>query len=166
MSKRNQEMEKFVREILAMYNCDILYVVDGNKWYGNYGEVCYIDGYDKLQFHGDSLRSVYKAAHRIFMDTKTSQDDRLYSASWWDGALVLFNNAHQSNYDDNLFILANGQVYDAFNKYWYDIHASKLLKKWLKGGYNYTDPQTFYKDQCNDSDNKPESYYGFGGWEE
>lgn len=163
MSKKYNEMEKFVREILKMYNCNILYIIDGNKWMGNYGEVCYIDGYDKLQFHYESLRSVYKVAHRIFMDTKTHQDNRIFTSSDWDGALVLFNNAHPNKYNNDLYVLSNGQIYDAFNKYWFDIHASKQLKKLLKVGYVYTSPQDFYKDQ---SEEKPESYYGFGGWEE
>lgn len=153
MSTKMKNMEKFIREIMAMYDCDKIYIVDGSHWYGDYGEVCYVDGYNKLQFLcGENLRSIYKAAHRIFMNTKTLQDDRLYSASWWDGALVLLNNAHQSKYNDNLFILANGQVYDAFEKYWFDIHASKKLKKLLKGGYIYINPQTFYRDQCNEEE--------------
>lgn len=60
------------------------------------------------------------------MNTRVHQDDRLYSASWWDGALVLLNNAYQSKYNDNLFILVNGQVYDSLKKYWYDVHESKI----------------------------------------
>lgn len=152
MSARKNQMEKFIREILEMYSCHTLYIVDGSHWYGNYGEVCYIDGYNRLQFQDETLKSVYKIAHKIFMNTRVHQDDRLYSASWWDGALVLLNNAHQSKYNDNLFILANGQVYDSLKKYWYDVHESKILKKWLRNGYTYTDQQTFYKDQCEDEE--------------
>lgn len=167
MSKRYQEMEQFIREILKMYNCDKLCIIDGSHWYGLYGEVCYIDEYNKLQFQCDeTLRSIYKIAHKIFMNTKVHQDERIFVTSEYDGVLILFNNAHTNKYNSDLYILSNGQVYDAFNRYWYDIYASKVLKKWLKKGYIYTDPKDFFNDQYKESDDKPDSYYGFGGWEE
>lgn len=151
MSKRKNEMEKFIKEILAMYNCNILYIVNGEKWYGNYGSVCYVRN-NKIYYHYENLRAVYKTAHKIFMDTRIPQDDRIFAASSWDGSLVLFDNAHTSKYNSDLYVLSNGQIYDALNKYWFDIHASKKIKKLLKGGYNYTDPQTFYRDQYNDEE--------------
>lgn len=155
MSKRKNEMEKFVKGIMEMYNCNILYVIDGSHWYGNYGCCCWIDDNENLKYHYETLRSVYKIAHRIFMDTSKHQDDRMFAeSSHLDRSLVLFNNAHRNRYNDDLYVLNNGQLYDAFNKYWYDIHDSKTLKKWLKKGYIYGGPEDFYKDQCEDSDDE------------
>lgn len=167
MSKRYQEMEKFIREILKMYNCNKLCIVDGSHWYGLYGDVCYIDECNKLQFQCDeTLRSVYKVAHRIWNNTSVHQDKRIFVSTAYDSSLILFNSSHINRYNSDLYILSNGQVFDAFRKYWYDIYTSKILKKWLKKGYIYTGPKDFFKDQCKESDDKPESYYGFGGWEE
>lgn len=151
MSARKNEMEKFVKEILAMYDCNILYIVDGEHWYGNYGCCCYVKN-NKIYYHYENLRSVYKAAHRIFMDTKVPQDDRIFTVSYYDGSLVLFNNAHRNRYNDDLYVLSNGQLYDAFHKYWFNTHDSKILKKILKKGYIYTGPEDFYKDQYNEEE--------------
>ena len=153
MSKRNQEIEKFIREILEMYNCDTLYIVDDSYWYGNRGEeVCYIDIYNKLQFlSGETPRSVYKVAHRIWNDTRVHRNNRIFVSTAYDGSLVLFNSPHINRYNSDLYILHNGQLFDAFRKHWYDIHTSKTLRKWLKKGYIYTGPEDFYKDQCEDS---------------
>lgn len=151
MSKKYNEMEKFVKDILRMYDCDVLYVIDGEHWYGNYGCCCYVKN-NKIYYHYENLRSVYKVSHKIFMDTRIHQDDRIFAVSYWDGALVLFNNAHRNKYNDDLYVLSNGQIYDAFNKCWFNIHDSKTLKKLLKKGYVYTDPQSFYRDQYNEEE--------------
>lgn len=167
MSKRKQEMERFIREILKIYNCNKLYIVSDYYWYRNYGEVCYIDGNNNLQFLcGKTLRSVYKVAHRIWNNTRVRQGKRKFVSTAYDSSLILFNSSHIDRYNSDLYILSNGQVFDTFRKHWYDIHKSKTLRKCLKKGYIYTGPEDFYKDRCKESDDKPESYYGFGGWEE
>ena len=146
---KKQEMEKFLKDIMHMHGCEDLCIIDGNKWHGNYGHCASVDYKGNLEINKfETLRSVYKVAHRIFMNNKVKQDDRIYvgysKSDYY--SLILFNNAHQSAYDDSLYILANGQIYDAYNKFWYDIHASKVLKKMLKKGYDYYDPNNFYED--------------------
>lgn len=149
MSKRYQEMEKFVKEIMEFYGCKHLYIINGTKWYGNYGKVCSLENGKLVLGEYESLRTIYKAAHRIWNNTKVHQDDRIYKSTYFpaDPALFLIENGHQTKGDqDGLFTLVNGQIYDAYDYYWYDIHASKVLKKWLKGGYKYFNSQIFYED--------------------
>ena len=161
---RKELMEKYVIEVMEFFNCNKLTIVDGAKWYGDYGAVCdTYNGFLDYRYYGESIKNIYKNTHKIFNNTRVHQDDRICVTD--DNVLILFNNAHRSKYNEDLYILSNGQIYDCCNRYWYDIHDSKKIKKLLKNGYIYTDPYDYFNYQCpKDDDDYPlesdeESYW-------
>lgn len=141
---RKELMEKYVVEVMEFFNCNKLAIVDGGKWHGIYGAVC--DTYNgslDYDYYCESIKNIYKNVHKIFNNTRTHQDDRIYVTD--DNVLVLLNNAHRNKYNEDLYILSNGQIYDCSNMYWYDIHDSKKIKKLLKNGYIYINPSDYFK---------------------
>lgn len=151
---RVQKMEKFLKDIMKFFNCDMLTIVNGTHWYGEYGRVATLGNNDSLEIHRwENLRKVYKVAHAIWNDTKTNQDDRIFvSYRWNTPSLVLVEGGIDISDGNGLYKLANGQIYDAYDMYWFDISQSKVLKKWLKGGYGYCNPQEFCEDYYKEED--------------
>ena len=141
------EMEKFIKDILNIVNCTKLVIIIAKKRYGNHGNTCYMKE-GKLKFYyKENLRKTYRAVSRILNDFAMTQNNRLYiTESYYheDNTLILLENAHISKYCDYLYVLADGQIYDAPNLYWFSIPDSRNLKRLLKNGYSYTNPEDYF----------------------
>lgn len=151
-SNKVQRMEQFLRSIMQFLNCDTLTIVDANHWYGDYGRVAYLgdDGSITIDEY-ENLRTIYKVAHAIWNNTAIEQDNRIAVDNYWHtNTLVLFHNA--KCLEGSLYKLSNGQLFDTYSSYWFDIHESKQLKKMMKRGYQYYSPQEFYSDICDESE--------------
>lgn len=162
-----QKMKNFLKEIMEFLNCDTLTIVDSSHWYGNYGRVAYLgdDGSVEVDEY-ENLRTIYKVAHAIWNDSSKYQDNRIAVDNYWrTNTLVLFKNATLLEDEGSLYKLSNGQLFDAYSSYWYDIHESKKIKKMIKGGYKYLSPQEYYSDTAEP---EKEVVYAFSeeGYEE
>lgn len=142
---RTQKMERFLKEIMQFFNCDTLTIIDGEKWYGEYGRVVYMSK-DNIEINKwENLRRIYKVAHAIWNNTAIEQDNRISIDNYWNtNTLVLLNNA--TLLEGSLYKLSNGQLFDSFGSHWFDIHDSKKLKNMIKRGYQYFSPQVYYED--------------------
>lgn len=161
-----QRMKNFLKEIMQFLNCDTLTIIDSNHWYGDYGRVAYLgdDGSVTIDEY-ENLRTIYKVAHAIWNDSSKYQDDRIAVDNYWrTNTLVLFNNA--TWLEGSLYKLSNGQLFDAYSSYWYDIHDSKKLKKMIKRGYNYLSPQEYYSDIAEKSEKEVVYAFSEEGYEE
>lgn len=150
---RSQKMEQYIKSVMKFLNCTSISVINGVKWYGNYGHVCYLKD-DKLVINEfEKLSTVYKLVHKIFNDTRVPQDERLFiSTRWNDRSLVMIEGGRDISEGNGLFRLSNGQLYDAYDLFWFSMSQSKVLKKWIKQGYGYSDPQEFYNDCCREEE--------------
>lgn len=96
---------------------------------------------------------MYKLVHKIFNDTCVPQDDRIFvSYKWSTPSLIMVQGGRDISEGNGLFKLSNGQLYDAYDLFWFSMGQSKTLKKWLKEGYGYSDPQEFCEDYCKEEE--------------
>lgn len=149
-----QKMEHYIKSVMKFFKCDSVSVINGEKWYGEYGHICHLKENDKLVINRfEKLSNVYKLIHRIFNNNAVPQDDRIFiSYRWNTPSLVMVEGGRDISEGNGLYKLANGQIYDAYDMYWFDISQSKILKKWLKGGYGYCNPQEFCEDYYKEED--------------
>ena len=167
MRKNNKqvEMKNFIKECMEFFGCKQLNIISGKDWYGDYGHVCNLCDDGSLEFCNINIKTIYKVLKDVWYNNRIHQDNRIcISDKFHYKVLNIFKNAHYHNKCGDLYILENGQLYDAFNLYWYDIHDSKILKKLLKNGYTYGGPSNYFEYQYpepeyNDSSNCDEESY-------
>jgi hypothetical protein len=148
-----QKMENYIKSVMKFFNCDVINVINGTKWYGEYGRVCYLEGNKLVINRFEKLSNVYKTVHKIFNNTGIYQDDRVFvSYRWNTPSLILLEGAKDISEGNGLYKLSNGQLYDAYDMFWFSCGQSKVLKKWLKGGYAYYNPQEFCTDYYKELD--------------
>ena len=142
-----QKMENYIKSVMKFFNCTSISVINGTKWHGNYGHICHIRN-GKLNINEfEKLSNVYKLVHKIFNDTRVPQDNRIFvSYRWHTPSLIMVEGGKDISEGNGLFKLANGQIYDADDTFWFSMNQSKTLKKWLRGGYGYCNPQEFCED--------------------
>lgn len=150
---RTQKMENYIKEVMRFFKCDTISIINGEKWYGNYGHVCSLKN-DKLVINEfEKLSTVYKLVHRIFNDTSVQQDNRIFvSYKWNTPSLIMVQGGIDISEGNGLYKLSNGQLYDAYDLFWFSMSQSKVLKRWMKGGYGYSDPQEFCEDYYKEED--------------
>lgn len=142
-----ERMEKYIKEVMKFFNCTSISVINGLKWYGNYGHVCHMRDGKLVINQFEKLANVYKLVHRIFNNTAIQQDERIFiSTKWNERSLIFVEGGKDISEGNGVFKLANGQIYDAYDMFWFTVGQSKVLKKWLKQGYYYSDPQEFCED--------------------
>lgn len=150
---RVERMANYIKEVMKFFGCDTISVINGEKWYGEYGHVCHLEK-DKLVINRfEKLSNVYKLVHKIFNDTRVPQDDRIFvSYKWNTPSLIMIQGGNDISNGNGLFKLNNGQLYDSYDLFWFSMNQSKILKKWLKGGYAYYNPQEFCTDYYRELD--------------
>lgn len=148
-----QKMENYIKSVMNFLNCKSLSVINGQKWYGNYGHVAYLKDGKLVINQFEKLSNIYKLVHNIFNDTSVSQDERIFISTRWDErSLIMIQGGKDISDGNGLYKLSNGQLYDAYDVFWFSMGQSKVLKKWLKEGYAYYDPQEFCKDYYRELD--------------
>ena len=148
-----ERMENYIKSVMKFLNCTSISVINGVKWYGNYGHVCHMRDGKLVINEFEKLSTVYKLVHKIFNDTSVSQDNKMFISTKWDArSLIMFQGGRDISDGNGLFKLYNGQLYDAYDMFWFSMNQSKTLKKWIKQGYGYSDPNEFYNDCCREED--------------
>lgn len=127
-----------VRREMKKYNIAAITVLEPDLWVGEYGLI--------VSYYGDWFRTSPKYVYKTLRTLQNS-----HNANKWeniDGHYYYVPSNHRVlNYNNNIFIkLANGQVFDVTNQYWFHVKESKLLIEELEKGYNYNDPVDFFDD--------------------
>lgn len=161
----NYEAE--VLRFLKANDIDDLYLisVDSKRYHGKYG--CLVETwYDESKHWYCNPRKVYKLIKQYYDPNRLEK--KIYEREDDDGYYIIekthfmfdrdYTKIVYTKHDDdsitNLIRLANGQLYDIEDRYWYSMKDSKELKQAIKNGYKYTDSNAWDYDNYESEDDK------------
>lgn len=124
---------------------DIHYI--GVNWVGSYGRIGELNMGTREITWDDCLASWKEAANLI---AKKNNKIFFKADNGYINSIVVFSNdssiGFYGKYNTTLITIENGQLFDADNMYWFNMKDSKELSDDLRRGYNYYDPEDYFRD--------------------
>lgn len=150
-------VKNYAEEIGVKYHDSITVTYVGIDWVGSYGLVGELNmktqqiEFDEcLKSWGEEKKAsnlVQKKKNRIFykIENDTIESIIVFSYKSKIGFYGKFNTP--------IIVMENSQLFDCENLYWFTVKDSKELLSDLERGYNYFDPQEFFRDSfdCNET---------------
>lgn len=146
-----ERIKKYVKDNELKHSAyiDVYYI--GVNWVGSYGRIGELNMGPREIIWDDCLSSwneEKKAAGLI--DKRSNQHFYIIDNSDYITGVVIFGEKSSfgrfGKYRTPVVKIENGQLYDCENLYWFNTEDSKELSEDLQRGYNYYDPQDFFRD--------------------
>lgn len=164
------DIQKKILKLCKDWKIQHMTILRPHRLIGEYGRVMYntIKVGDVETYFEHNPKKIYKTLRELY---NIHNENKFYWVETPDGLWHLYyipdgyNVIHYGERDDDeLIVMSNGQMFDVHNEYYFSIKDSIILRKMLKGGYDYWSPSTFHYDKL--SDEEKETYYSFGECEE
>lgn len=153
-----ERIKEYVKDNEFKYSAyiDIYYI--GVDWVGSYGRVGELNMGPREIIWDDCLNSSYeKKKSAGLLDKRSNQHFYIIDGDDYITGVVVFSSESSfgrfGHYRTPIIKMENGQLYDCENLYWFTVKDSKELLSDLERGYNYFDPQEFFRDSfdCNEA---------------